>query len=97
MDLNIKIDAGGAEDSFSSIESAIRNNLITKKNEFGMIAGLFAKSQGEQTKVLKELIMREQEMVGTLADLFDEMIKMLRDAASEFGNVENNYANQRVE
>lgn len=97
MDVNILVNMGVAEDSFTGIEMAIVTNLMSRKTEYGDIAGLFAKSQGEHVEAMKELILKEQETVGKLAELFSEMVKMLRAASTSLGEVENNYATNRVE
>ncbi len=97
MDVNILIDAGAADEGFSSIESAITNSLMTKKDEYGDIIGCIEKSEGEHVTVLKELLENEQKLVGTIAELYEEIIKMLRAAAGSFGDVENNYSEERVE
>lgn len=97
MDVNILIDAGAADEGFSSIESAITKSLMTQKDEYGDIIGCIGKSEGEHVTVLKELLENEQKLVGTLAELYEEIIKMLRAAGGSFGDVENNYSEERVE
>lgn len=97
MDANIRINMGEAEDAFTGIELAIVTKLMTKQTAYGDILLLFTKSEGEQVEALKEMIVKEQEAVKKLTELYSAVVRMLRDASKSFERTESNYSVSKVE